>query len=658
MVDQRKRRILLIAASFICCIGAAYLAGNILEASAAPLPDPEIWHAHVPPVWDDIVIDATHGWTNFRGYDGDDSANYAYLGATEGNQIVIDFGGALTSGSDLHYIATIYGEQLETFASDDDETWTSKGISSPAGGVPVWVDAGVIGAHRYMRWVCRSGSNCAMSQAYVTLAEIPYTTPTAVPATATPASWLMMPCLPVTATATYTLSVRTPTPYGRTATPPGATITPGGPTLTPMPTGTPNPSASSYDSGVFHFDTDVAPLEASGQVNSAGSHKFLEWSNTIGYDGNPGAAYFDGGGASNVLTLSVSSLAYGFNAVTWHKTGGFGSGPVAVSFYAKTSYQQMAGDRHMLRIWYLDPHYDSAGPAWVTFWSPTHGDPAYVFGVDGLELSSNWNHIGYLITPVGGSGHIDAIGITNEAYSELSYPYVYNPTFGVYLDDLRVTYGDANYTHFEICGPGGGGLSPGTGEWGPGGPNRPGQVCIVTISTIDVTTSACTQPAEWTDIGGWISWVWCRITAYFTWIKQNNDQLSAMVNSQIGIEPFGSITEMGGVVGTISNELDMLQQANHNNGVAPYDFANLMDMSALDQKPDLHVVTSTSYDYLAQCPSEIISQDSTAMRSACMSIYLLRTTPAVQIIQWILNGAFVIMLIYVTINIIKSLAKT
>ena len=587
------------------------------------------------------IVPAIDNWSVVSGWHIADY-NYESVGADFGEPV------HLTSvcwniwyGADGYSLPDYwYLEASDTGTSDTWVNWTDVHTPYKALGVQCLYPPEGAAASRYWK-IATTGT-----AQWVMIRDLVWSYTPAVPPTATPAPFATpmpqgaMPCISGTVSISPTVQP-TPTPYGWMRTP-APTRTPGGPTPTPTSTGAPISSTASYDSGVIKFLSNVEPLEASGEVNngSTGSYrKFLEWSNTPGQDGLPGVV-FAHAGVGNVMTVTESAMP---GAITWHKAGGFGSGPVAISFYAKTAYPQHQGDHHFIRVWYLDPNYDANGAAWVTFWE---GWSVPYSANDGLEISSNWRHIGYLLTPAGGSGQISALGFTDEAYSESEADPTSYPNFGIYLDDLHVTYGsDANLLHFGACGGN-----------GPGGTNRSGKLCALTSKTTDVYR-ACHTPATLIDIGSWINWIYCRISTYFKFLDVNRKQLAAMNSSQNEVEPFGSVAEMGGVISVVSGQLDILQQQNRNNGAAPFDPSTMMDLSALDRKPDLHIVTSTSADYLAQCPAELINQNSTAMRGACMSVYLLRTTQAVQLIQLVLNGFTIIMLIYVTLNAIHNLAK-
>ena len=449
-------------------------------------------------------------------------------------------------------------------------------------------------------------------------------------ATAIPQSAL--PCITGTTSLSPTVQP-TITPYGHSTGTPAPTRTPGGPTPTPTATHAPVSNTASYDSGLITFDSNIAQLSAVGIVNGD-PNQFVNWSSEAGHDGRPGVAMMHAG-MGDVYTVTAEEMISG-SMVAVYKTGGYVS-PIAVSLYGRTAYTLTAGYTHSLRVWYLDPDYNGVGQGvWVT--SQTWGQ--------GLGLSNSWRQVGAVVQSLGGSGRITAIGFTDErltADPTESLPPCPSGRGCVYLDDLHIAYGAAAGLVLPYC------------DGTTGATNRPGRTCVIAIQTLDVY-GHCIQPTTLADIGGWIGWIWCRFGAYFTPVDGNRAQLTAMTNSQTEVEPFGSIAELGGVISSVSAELDILQQQNRNNGAAPFDFSTMMDLSALDRTPDLHVA-SESYAYLTSCPAELLAQTATAMRGACMSVYLLRTTPAVQMIQWILNGAFIIMLIYVTINTIHNLAK-
>jgi hypothetical protein len=145
------------------------------------------------------------------------------------------------------------------------------------------------------------------------------------------------------------------------------------------------------------------------------------------------------------------------------------------------------------------------------------------------------------------------------------------------------------------------------------------------------------------------------VVAYLTWAGANTDQVNAMSARQNEVEPFGSINEISAVTGVFLSVVSDLQAQPHPT-TSPLNFISLFSASALDDPIDLHVPDSSNA-YIYECPRQIADLSQKTMRSACMTIYLLRQTVVVQIVQWMLNGGFIIMFISGIRNGVQKLAS-
>jgi hypothetical protein len=465
-----------------------------------------------------------------------------------------------------------------------------------------------------------------------------------------------LPCIAATVAATSTLQA-TMTPYGRATATPAPTRTPGGPSPTPTASATPFSytahAVNSYDSGLITFDQNVSALSAVGHVNVDDQpFKFLRWDSATGYDGHPGVAYMHTWGSYGTVTASVMASDSGL--AVFYKPGGELTGPVAVSLYARTAYTLETGGVHFMRVWYLDPNYDGNGTAyWVTAWSDyTYSVNQIGPTVGGLQLSNTWRKFGAVISPTAGSGRIAAIGFDDYS-SDLVYqgpsPNAPCPDYGcVYLDDVRIAYGDAVGMVLPICNA--------DGTSGVAGHPTKYKMCIINATPVDMFAT-CTAPTG-IDLGGWLSYLWCNISHYFGFYTANRDQIDAIIARQSVNEPFGSMSETGYIAEDFNLKIDLLKADNKTQVQTPIDWATMMiDGSALDRPAHFTVPdVSTTQAYLANCPSDAMFSSSTTA-GACMALYMMRQTFIVTFFQWGLNALFVVGILMLIRGDLEKLAS-
>lgn len=475
------------------------------------------------------------------------------------------------------------------------------------------------------------------------------------PPTATPiptaTAFIVLQSLCITGTAAITPTVQpTPTPYGLTTTPLAISPTPG-------PTGTPQPVAANLNyTSTADFATGLQPWTAGMDwAGEVGLHTLWR-DDLIGSDTITGVAQI--GMGNNYDSYSGWSGSAGWEGIHDPIINYTGMSTEMLIFplpqlidrainitgqVRSLNPVEHSGNHIWLMFWYLDPGIGitdtSPEQTWIL-------KPAYL-----TEVSYTWGQFAQRIIPdedlLGDRAH-QAAAIALTWYMTADAPENRGPDMlsnAVLVDDINISIGDLADAALPRCP--GAGLGPNAG--------RGSKICPIAAQTVDVL-NVCTPPTDFIDIGGWIGWIWCRVRAYFTWVNQNRDQIVAMQSSQNDVEPFGSMVDLVSVSAIVAGKLDALQSQNKSNGVAPYDFANMMDTSALGRPIHLTVVTSTSYAYIAQCPADLITQNNDVLHGACMSVYFLRATPAVQIVQWGLNGFFVLAMIFVVIKILQTLA--
>ena len=469
-----------------------------------------------------------------------------------------------------------------------------------------------------------------------------------------------LPCITATVAATPTLQA-TMTPYGRATSTPAPTRTPGGPSPTPSASATPFTytahAAASYDSGLITFDQNVSALSAVGGVNQGSTpYKFLRWSDVTGYDGKPGVAWMhtDVGYAGPTVPVTMATMINDAGIVAFYKPGGGEFvGPIAVSLYARSAYTIESNMAHWVRVWYLDPDYDGAGtPAWFSQWNEYDTTIPVGTYVGGLKVSNTWRKFGAVISPTTGSGRVSAIGFDDYwSYTDGPAGDVTGPCsdYGcVYLDDVRIAYGDAAGLVLPICGP--------DGTAGVAGHPTKYKMCVINATPVDMFAT-CTAPTG-IDLGGWLSYLWCNISHYFGFYTANRDQIDAIIARQSVNEPFGSMAETGYITDDFTAKIDTLKADNKTQVQTPIDWAKMMlDGSALDKPahfavPDMAVAQA----YMQSCPSEAMFSSSTAS-GACMALYMMRQTIIVTFLQWFLNALFVVGIIFMVRSDLEKLAS-
>lgn len=464
------------------------------------------------------------------------------------------------------------------------------------------------------------------------------------PPIATSMPQLALPCVTGTVAATSTVQP-TLTPYGRATLTATVTSTPGGPTPTPR---APVSGTASYDSGTLNFAHDVSQLSAMGTVNDPSyAYKFLRWSDALGHDGDPGAAWFHTN-VGTVTTVTVADLNDHSGVVGFTKTGAWSS-PVAVSLYARTAYTMAQGQDHFIRVWYLDPNYDGAGTAvWVSQWDEyVQGSNTLGSDVGGLQLSNEWRKFGAVVTAP--AGHtITAIGF-DDYFAGTGAVGAPCPTYGcVYLDDVHIAYGDAAMFVLPICG------STGGTRTGRGVPLT--RTCVIPYIEKDMR-AICVAPTT-IDLGAWVSYLWCNLVRFFGFYQENTDQVNLIVERQSAVEPFGSIAESGDVYDDLSGVVTNLQASNKPQTQSPIDWIAMMaDGSALDHLPQFTVPDiASSAQYMANCPAEAMLSTSTTA-GACMALYMMRQTIVITLFQWGLNALFVVGVIALVRGDLEKLAS-
>jgi len=432
--------------------------------------------------------------------------------------------------------------------------------------------------------------------------------PTATPyATASPLPPQATACVTATPLLTATPQ-RTPTPFGSqipaTAT---KTPTPGGPTAMPTATAT-GTQPPSFDSGVATFAQSLSPWTVSSP-NPYPPYN-TEWQSTIGADGQPGVAFMkDYIGYLETTPSVFTTTAPLTGSLAYVRPAGMFF-PLRVTGQVKMTRPVAQGETDYIRVWYYDPDYVSAGVgAWV------------MRPPDWISVSAEWTHFSYSVTQSGGSGKVSAIAISEEF---LDAPPL-EAGDGVLLDNLRVYSGPlAVAQSYPTCqGSGPGGTIP-----------PPTKICTIKQKPINVF--ACAQPESLLEIGGWISYLWCNVSTYFSFLPQNRDQIQAIADRQNLSEPVGTLNELDDVFGVLGMIFSGVGDAYETAQYRTVDWSSLLDLSFIDRGFDVPTDTAPSpNEYLGDCPATISNLSQSTRTTACYIIYTLRhKTTALGFAQW------------------------
>lgn len=448
----------------------------------------------------------------------------------------------------------------------------------------------------------------------------PTPTPSPTTALATPFP-VAQACIPASAlpTRTPTLSPITPTPFGtRTPTTPTPTRTPGaGASATPRP---------GEVNVIANFNGAISPW-----TNNGGSPA-VSWSSANGPNTQPGTVLlpFTADGTTNQIGQMGSPLTAPIGPqLIFERPNPYMPGPVRL--VAEVQYPQLASGTYA----YVQVFY------WLDGGLGT--EPWYYAGA--IRVNAAWHTVTMLITPPS-NRTVRAVALRGVVgISTIENPLGFGPQAisgqGVMLDNLRITAGSqANSptaVGLPVCGSdgGGNGLTPG----------RPQKMC--TIRGEDVDVFKCPRPASILEIGGWISWLTCNVTTYFTFHTANFQQLEDIRARNQRYQPFAAGTELIATINAVQQAMSDAQSIPTVN-TSPVIVSDSFDATSLDDfllNPNLPPVPTYNpsadpfSEALAVCPDSIRNFSQVASGGACFVIYHLRNSQILGIFQLVFNIA-------------------
>lgn len=402
----------------------------------------------------------------------------------------------------------------------------------------------------------------------------------------------------------------TPTPFG---TRPPATSTPAG-----TPTITPTPQPQSINA-IANFDNTLAPW------TSNGVSPFVSWSNVGGPNGAAGIAYLP---FSDAPTVNVPGALSPPNITP--------QGPLLV-------YERLGMPRQIRVVAEVQvPNLPSGTYAYVqVFYWPDGGlgTTPWVLAQN-IRINTAWHTVSALINVPSNSALPRAVALRAViGIAPIDNPLGFQPqplSSGVQMDNVRLVAGnDANnptVTGLPVC----------NGSGGSTGPNPITQrICI--IGRIDIDVFKCPRPESILEIGGWISWLVCNVSTFFTFSTENFEQLEAIRSRNARYQPFAAGSDLLEGIATVNTIIDYLSAIpSQNPNAGTFDFDRVYTDDALDRFPVLTTPSQNNFGWdmaMENCPATLLDISRTMAPGMCWAVSTLRPSFAVQFIQWLFDIA-------------------
>lgn len=404
--------------------------------------------------------------------------------------------------------------------------------------------------------------------------ESPTSTPTTESTSAPTSPPSTQFCLTATPVPSRT-TVPTTTPNGQATT--TRTPTPTGTLPTSTPTTNPNATATSTQTGadgVEYFNGGY------GKWNLNASNTMNGGINQASYDSTTSATYLGHGqdpnsGAVRMTYKSavarVANVRADYEIAFWYK----------VQVYS------------IVKLWARIPVTSTGGPTPTPSPTPDYGIPIQPCDVCPGDVTYYWKELSTATSDGLVAGYNNAepnvwkfatLRVPSWVNETSAIALVITPTEGI--TNTAVIWVDEIFIRRVQSGGGGGSDSYPTGyvpvcpngSSSSGGPILPvTRECKVAKKTVDVLKQ-CVAPASLLDVGGYISWLGCRIYVYFNFQKENTAAVTEFRSRYNNAEPFGSLLEMGSVLDLINNRFKDLPAAP---SIFTVNWASLYDLSQI-----------------------------------------------------------------------------
>jgi hypothetical protein len=453
-------------------------------------------------------------------------------------------------------------------------------------------------------------------------ATLPTSTPTPTPTAGTPGYATQLP-FPTEYCITATTGAATPTPYYDGS----PTPTPTGTLVTPTPTGTfiaPTATVTStagapdiYVSDVFKFPTSLSPWTKTS-VFLFPPPVGASWSTEHGPDDISGTVRL----TYNEISHPVTSTVAPAGGIVWTRGSNIPSPLyVKVSVKSDTVY---AGSYN-----YLVLHTKDVRGFWAV--------------ADAQMIGTGWREITFYTADF---APYSAIGFAAYSCNSPSW-HTCNPVSysagtlaGALVDNIQILAGSyANTLATRPC--------PETGS------DNEYRICRLYVTTIDVY-AACRPPEDWLNVGGWLSWLRCRIEKYFAFDQiVNGAQLQSMYTFGYTQEPLGSAADFAILIQEGRDSFEQARAEQPGTFTVP-DMDVFFSTGGLE--PIVLTVPGHDDDYLIQCPPQFNTVNEGIRKGLCFSIYAVKTQPAsyvfIQALNWLANlAAFIFLLQTVRVSV-------
>jgi len=221
------------------------------------------------------------------------------------------------------------------------------------------------------------------------------------------------------------------------------------------------------------------------------------------------------------------------------------------------------------------------------------------------------------------------------------------------VDNLRVYSGPlAVAQSYPTC----------AGSGGAGRPPVETKICRIKHIKLDVMATGCTQPESLIDVVGWLSYWFCWLGKYFSWLPENTAQAIALQDRQANVEPVGTILELNNVVEMFTW---LFQDIYGTWTVGQYyniDWSLLLDFSRLD---DIPAEIQSNYENLqpvnfaalrARCPA-FLGHGGSFETYACYAVVTARDMPQFGLLQWTITVVPILALIAEFVRRISVISK-
>lgn len=426
----------------------------------------------------------------------------------------------------------------------------------------------------------------------ITPTPIPTATPFAIGGVCIPREQAYQP--------TPTVMPRTPTPFG--------TRTPG-PTNTPAPAPTIIPGFSIRTD----FDLGLAPLTSNGLAT---------WSSNNGPDGLRGVGYLTFT-AANTITDTGSALPFAqspSDSIVYEVPGGAIPTPWRLAGNARVATDLTSGQYAYLQVFE---------------WRDNGAGTGSWYLAANIRIDHYWQEFMASGGLVG--SRVRAVAIRSVfGLGPITNPLGYVPQnngSGAEIDDLRLGAGSDYANSPTLMG-----LPVCSAEAPKPAGTEETRICTVKRIGIDVF-QRCEKPESLLEIGGWINYLWCAVSTYFTFLPENGQQITELRDRQALNEPAGTLIESGSALIVVNDALVAFRDRNSSAPHRRFDWNIFSTFDLANPLPSIPILDPSAPLPESTCDlSDIPIQFSDTQRLvACQLLTLLNDSPLLPALQFLID---------------------